>query len=60
MSLTSQPDTNTKANLPNLRRLFIEARSDHEERNVSRKAVGACYGSRIMALRIMARWLVAG
>ncbi|CAI0653585.1 unnamed protein product [Colletotrichum noveboracense] len=27
-----------KATLPNLRRLFIEARSDDEEREVSRKA----------------------
>jgi hypothetical protein len=32
--------TSPKANLPNLRRLFIEARSDHEEREVSRKTVG--------------------
>lgn len=29
-----------QANFPNLRRLFIEARSDDEERQVSRKAVG--------------------
>lgn len=29
----------TKANFPNLRRLFIESRSDDEEREVSRKAV---------------------
>jgi hypothetical protein len=37
MALTkSSPDN--KANLPNLRRLFIEARSDNEEREVSRKA----------------------
>jgi hypothetical protein len=28
-----------KANFPNLRRLFIEARTDDEERDVSRKAV---------------------
>ncbi|RDA87032.1 hypothetical protein CP532_3250 [Ophiocordyceps camponoti-leonardi (nom. inval.)] len=27
-----------KANFPNLRRLFIEARTDDEEREVSRKA----------------------
>ncbi|KAK4466074.1 hypothetical protein QBC42DRAFT_259943 [Cladorrhinum samala] len=26
------------ANFPNLRRLFIEARTDHEERDVSRRA----------------------
>lgn len=28
-----------QANFPNLRRLFIEARTDNEERDVSRKAV---------------------
>ena len=28
-----------QANFPNLRRLFIEARTDDEERSVSRKAV---------------------
>lgn len=28
-----------QANFPNLRRLFIEARTDSEERDVSRKAV---------------------
>ncbi|KAK0712577.1 hypothetical protein B0T26DRAFT_650854, partial [Lasiosphaeria miniovina] len=27
-----------QANFPNLRRLFIDARTDHEERDVSRKA----------------------
>ncbi|AEO68329.1 uncharacterized protein THITE_2117800 [Thermothielavioides terrestris NRRL 8126] len=26
------------ANFPNLRRLFIEARTDHEERDISRRA----------------------
>ena len=30
---------NDQANFPNLRRLFIEARTDNEEREVSRKAV---------------------
>lgn len=29
-----------QANFPNLRRLFIEARTDNEERDVSRRAVG--------------------
>ena len=42
--LTSQPDKLTicilQANFPNLRRLFIEARTDNEERDVSRRAVG--------------------
>jgi hypothetical protein len=28
-----------QANFPNLRRLFIEARTDNEERDVSRRAV---------------------
>lgn len=31
--------TDRQAKFPNLRRLFIEARSDDEEREVSRKAV---------------------
>ncbi|KAK4152725.1 hypothetical protein C8A00DRAFT_16009 [Chaetomidium leptoderma] len=29
---------NKQANFPNLRRLFIEARTDNEERDVSRRA----------------------
>lgn len=34
-----QADSLDQANFPNLRRLFIESRSDDEEREVSRKAV---------------------
>ena len=33
----------TQASFPNLRRLFIEARTDHEERDVSRRAVRLCF-----------------
>lgn len=39
MDLLSQAYTLQQANFPNLRRLFIEARTDDEERAVSRKAV---------------------
>lgn len=40
-----------QANFPNLRRLFIEARSDNEEREVSRRAVSLLCRSPTCQLR---------
>jgi hypothetical protein len=40
LGLQTWPLTSLQANLPNLRRLFVEARTEAEENEYSRKAVG--------------------
>ena len=37
-----------QASFPNLRRLFIEARTDNEERDVSRKAVSCIWNLKFL------------
>ncbi|KAI0506351.1 hypothetical protein F5B22DRAFT_450554 [Xylaria bambusicola] len=46
------------ASFPNLRRLFIDARSDDEEREVSRRAVSTQFYHRFLTFIKHQRWLL--
>ncbi|PKS07178.1 hypothetical protein jhhlp_005778 [Lomentospora prolificans] len=54
--------TESQASLPNLRRLFVEARADQEERAVSRKAFynGLLFLGSITIFSLIAQKLNAG